>query len=179
MIWEPDNVPQQSLKLPYAGRLPHERVSSQACIYGCSYISNHLPGGGRLAQDESEVRSAWRFHVESWTASRPRLVTVGCNGMLPLSGNIMLPLAAFTMHYYPAVRCNPILPFNSNRPRLPNPAVRGGMATPIGATGSKVRVARQPETMGELPCSEIGGYRIVGAALTMLRQPGSSRKSLS
>jgi hypothetical protein len=28
--------------------------------------------------------------------------------------------------------------------RLPNPAVRVGMATPVGATGSKVRFARQP-----------------------------------
>src|SRR6267378_653655 len=39
-------------------------------------------------------------------------------------------------------RCNPILPFNSKRSRLPNPAVRGGMATPVGETGSKVRFAR-------------------------------------
>ena len=43
--------------------------------------------------------------------------------------NIMLPLAATPMHYYPAAapRCNPIFPFNSRRSRLPNPAVRGGM----------------------------------------------------
>jgi hypothetical protein len=58
---------------------------------------------------------------------------------------MMLPLAAFPMHYYPAAQCNPILPFNSKQSRLPNPAVRGGMATPVGATGSKVRFARQPE----------------------------------
>jgi hypothetical protein len=50
--------------------------------------------------------------------------------------NIMLPLAAFPMHYYPAAQCNPILPFNSKRSRLPNPAVRGGMAAPVGATGA-------------------------------------------
>ena len=37
-----------------------------------------------------------------------------------------------------------LLPFNSKRSRLPNPAVRGGMTTPVGATGSKVWVARQP-----------------------------------
>jgi hypothetical protein len=30
-------------------------------------------------------------------------------------------------------RCNPILPFNSKRSRLLDPAVRGGMATPVGA----------------------------------------------
>ena len=39
-------------------------------------------------------------------------------------------------------RCNPILPFDSKRSRLPNPAVRGGMATAVGATVSKVRIAR-------------------------------------
>ena len=55
--------------------------------------------------------------------------------------NIMLPLAAFPMRYYPASLCNPILPFNSKRSRLPNPAVRGGMATPVGATSGKVRFA--------------------------------------
>jgi hypothetical protein len=38
--------------------------------------------------------------------------------------SIMLPLAAFPMHCY----------------RLPNPAIYGGMATPVGATGSKVAV---------------------------------------
>ena len=53
----------------------------------------------------------------------------------------MLPLAAFPMHCYPA-RCDPILPFNSKRSRLPDPVVRGGMVTPVGATGSKVRLAR-------------------------------------
>jgi hypothetical protein len=37
-------------------------------------------------------------------------------------------------------------PFNSKRSRLPNPAVRGGMATPVGETGSKVRFARQELT---------------------------------
>ena len=47
--------------------------------------------------------------------------------------NITLPLAAFPMHYYPAGRCNPILPFNSKRSRLPNPAVCSGMTTPVGA----------------------------------------------
>jgi hypothetical protein len=46
---------------------------------------------------------------------------------------IMLPLAASQMHYYPVARCNPILPFNSKRARLPNPVTRGGMATPVGA----------------------------------------------
>jgi hypothetical protein len=61
------------------------------------------------------------------------LPDAGCNGMLPLSATFMLPLAAFPMHYYPAARCNPILPFNSKRSRLPNPAARGGMATPVGA----------------------------------------------
>jgi hypothetical protein len=35
-----------------------------------------------------------------------------------------------------------ILPFNSKRSRLPKPRVRGGMATPVGATDSKVRIAR-------------------------------------
>jgi hypothetical protein len=59
----------------------------------------------------------------------------------------MLPLAAFMMHYYPAARCNPILPFNSDRSQLPNQAVRGGMATPVGATGSKVRFAHNPGVM--------------------------------
>jgi hypothetical protein len=29
--------------------------------------------------------------------------------------------------------------------RLPNPAVRGGMATPVGTTGSKVRFVGYPE----------------------------------
>jgi hypothetical protein len=29
---EPNNVQRQSLKLPYAGWVPHERVSSQACL---------------------------------------------------------------------------------------------------------------------------------------------------
>jgi hypothetical protein len=33
-LWdkEPGNVQRQSLKLPYAGWLPHERVSSQVCL---------------------------------------------------------------------------------------------------------------------------------------------------
>jgi hypothetical protein len=44
-----------------------------------------------------------------------------------------------------AVRCNLILPVNSKQSRLPNPRVRGGMATPVGATGSKVRPAIRPE----------------------------------
>jgi hypothetical protein len=47
--------------------------------------------------------------------------------------NIMLPLVAFPMHYYPAPRCNPILPSNLKRSRLPNPTVRGDMTTPVGA----------------------------------------------
>ena len=54
---------------------------------------------------------------------------------------------AFPMHCYPAARCNPILPSSSKRFRLPNPLVRGGMATPIGATGSKVRFARNTGAM--------------------------------
>ncbi len=29
---EPGGVQRQSLKLPYAGWIPHERVSSQACL---------------------------------------------------------------------------------------------------------------------------------------------------
>jgi hypothetical protein len=56
--------------------------------------------------------------------------------------NNMLPLAAFPTHYYPAAHCNQISLFNSKRSRLPNPAVRGGMATPVGAKGRKVRFAR-------------------------------------
>ena len=71
-----------------------------------------------------------------------------CSGWLQWNAatecNIMLPLAAFPMHCCPAARCNPILPSNSKRSRLPNPAIRGGMATPVGATGSKVRFARHP-----------------------------------
>jgi len=51
-----------------------------------------------------------------------------------------VPLAAFPMHY--------LLPpgaiINWKRSRLPSPTVRGGMATTVGATGSKVRVARHP-----------------------------------
>jgi hypothetical protein len=43
------------------------------------------------------------------------------------------------------VQSNPIVPFNSKRSRLPNPAVRGGMATPVRATGRKVRIARHSE----------------------------------
>jgi hypothetical protein len=60
----------------------------------------------------------------------------------------MLTLEAFQMHYYPAAQCNPILPFNSKRSRLPNPAFRSSMA-PVGAIGSKVRFAHQPEVMRE------------------------------
>jgi hypothetical protein len=49
-------------------------------------------------------------------------------------------LAAFPMHYYPALSaiqsCHLI---RSGLSRLPHPAVRGGMATPVGATGSKVQ----------------------------------------
>jgi hypothetical protein len=62
----------------------------------------------------------------------------------------MLPLAAFPMHCYPAARCNSILPFSSKWSRLPNPLVRGGMATPVGATGSKVRLACYSGTIGRL-----------------------------
>src|SRR3981189_1347744 len=86
----------------------------------------------------------------------------------------MLPLAAFPMHYYPAARFNPILPFNSKRSRLPNPAVRGGIATPVGATGSKVRFACNPEDLGSpvfLECSVInlnsGGMQL-SIGMTML-----------
>jgi hypothetical protein len=47
-----------------------------------------------------------------------------------------------------AFRCNPILPVNSKQSRFLNPAVRGDMATPVGATGSNVRFARHSEGMG-------------------------------
>jgi hypothetical protein len=48
------------------------------------------------------------------------------------------------MHYYPAAQCNPIQSCHLIRrgSRLPNPAVRGGMAALVGETGSKVRFAR-------------------------------------
>jgi hypothetical protein len=42
-----------------------------------------------------------------------------------------------------------ILPFNSKRSRLPNPELRNRMATPVGATGSKVRFDGYPT--GRLP----------------------------
>jgi hypothetical protein len=67
----------------------------------------------------------------------------------------MLLLAAFPMHYYPAAQYNPILPFNSKRSRLPNPAVRGGTAAPVGATGSKVRIGRNSEVIGPLSRNEM------------------------
>ena len=66
----------------------------------------------------------------------------GCNGMLPLSATLCCHWRHFRRTINPAARCNPILPFNSKRSRLPNPAVRGGMAAPVGETGSKVRFAR-------------------------------------
>jgi hypothetical protein len=44
----------------------------------------------------------------------------------------------------PAARCNPILPLESKLSQLPNPALRGRMATPVGATGRKVRFVRHP-----------------------------------
>jgi hypothetical protein len=56
----------------------------------------------------------------------------------------MVQLAAFPMHYFPATRCNPILPLNSKRSRLPNPGVRDSVATLVRATGSKVRIALHP-----------------------------------
>ncbi len=58
--------------------------------------------------------------------------------------------AAFPMHYYPAARCNPILPFSSKRSRLPNPAVRCGMAAPLGARGSKESVTELTLSRGSL-----------------------------
>src|SRR5216684_3744381 len=71
----------------------------------------------------------------------------GCNGMLPLSATLCCHWWHSRRTINPAARCNPILPFNSKRSRLPNPAVRGGMATPVGETGSKVRFARNPLRM--------------------------------
>ena len=64
----------------------------------------------------------------------------GCNGMLPLSATLCCHWRHSRRTINPAARCNPILPFSSKRSRLPNPAVRGGAATPVGATGSKVRI---------------------------------------
>jgi hypothetical protein len=43
-IWEQGNVQRQSLKLPYAGWVPHERVSAQACLgLGTGIGVNLLP----------------------------------------------------------------------------------------------------------------------------------------
>src|SRR5258706_12613160 len=64
-----------------------------------------------------------------------------------IDGGIALQRVAACCHpmrRYPAARCNPILPFNSKRSRLPNPAVRGVIAAPVGETSSKVRFARYP-----------------------------------
>jgi hypothetical protein len=78
-------------------------------------------------------------------AVRDRSLSAGCNGMLPLSATLCctggIPDALLSCR---PVQSNPILPFNSKRSRLLIPAVRGGMATPVGATGSKVRIARYP-----------------------------------
>jgi hypothetical protein len=58
--------------------------------------------------------------------------------------NVMLPLAAFPMHYYPATdtmkSCRPVQPnlaLEWKRSQWPNPALRGRMETPVGAIGSK------------------------------------------
>jgi hypothetical protein len=56
----------------------------------------------------------------------------------------MRPLAAFPMHYYPAARCNPILPFNSQRSRLPNQRSATTWRLRSEQPGSKVRLARDP-----------------------------------
>src|SRR3984885_3189681 len=39
---EPGGVQRQSLKLPYAGWLPHERVSSQACLALSAGVGNQI-----------------------------------------------------------------------------------------------------------------------------------------
>ena len=43
-----------------------------------------------------------------------------------------------------------ILPLVLNRSRWPNPAVRDGIVTPVGATGSKVRFARHSGSIQDL-----------------------------
>jgi hypothetical protein len=49
-IWEPGNVQRQSLKLPYAGWIPHERVSSQACLGLSAGIGDASPATRGLAR---------------------------------------------------------------------------------------------------------------------------------
>src|SRR5260370_8886004 len=68
----------------------------------------------------------------------------------PVSEQRSISVVAMECCTIPAARCNPILPLISKRSRLPNPAVRAGVATPVGATGSKVRIARDPGATGQL-----------------------------
>ena len=49
-IWEPGNVQRQSLKLPYAGWVPHERVSSQACLGLSAGIGDESPATKGLSR---------------------------------------------------------------------------------------------------------------------------------
>src|ERR1700730_17958184 len=48
--------------------------------------------------------------------------------------NIMLPVAAFPMHYYPAARCNPILPFNAKGLDCQIQRPAAAWRTAVGAT---------------------------------------------
>jgi hypothetical protein len=90
--------------------------------------------------------------VGVWQEGSRKRDIAGCHGMPPLSA----PLCCHWRHsrrtINPAARCNPILPFNSKRSRLPNPEVRAGMATPVRATGSTVRFARDTG-VDEIPAS--------------------------
>jgi hypothetical protein len=67
------------------------------------------------------------------------------------------------MHHYPTHRYDEILllgtklilPLVPNRSRWPNPAVRGGMVTPVGAIGIKVRFAGDPGRTGSRSCGSL------------------------
>jgi hypothetical protein len=82
--------------------------------------------------------------------------------------NIMPPVAASPMHYYPAARCNPILPFNAKgldcQIQRPAPAWR----TPVGQPGSKAGFARYPPGFHQVRCPPHAGPS--RSAITLFRQ---------
>jgi hypothetical protein len=79
-----------------------------------------------------------QLHV-IWPRSTRQVGSAGCNGMLPLSATLCCHLrhSRSTIILPPGAiqSCHSM----RSRSRLPNPAVRGGMAAPVGATGSAVR----------------------------------------
>jgi hypothetical protein len=128
---EPDRLRRFELEAQSAAALDHPNIVSIFHLgehAGAPYIVTELLG---KVQGFSATTIRHRLNLPKNGA--------GCNGMLPLSTTLCCHWRHSRRTINPAARCNPILPFNSKRSRLPNPAIRGGMATPVGETGSKVR----------------------------------------